>query len=100
MSDFHHLSAKLQQGGEKLKSGICPKCKSHEVFSGAGIALKKGPFGSNSIPIGLTSIAALDNFVCSECGYIESYVSDPAKLTEISRKWAKVESEDIAKTED
>jgi predicted nucleic-acid-binding Zn-ribbon protein len=78
-----------------LKTGICPKCNSHEVFSGAGIALKKGPFGSNSIPIGLTSMAALDNFVCSECGYVESYVSDPQKLAEISRKWDKIELEEV-----
>ena len=78
-----------------MKTGICPKCNSHEVFSGAGIALKKGPFGSNSIPIGLTSMAALDNFVCSECGYVESYVSDPEKLAEISRKWDKIELEEV-----
>jgi predicted nucleic-acid-binding Zn-ribbon protein len=80
-----------------LKTGICPKCNSHEVFSGAGIALKKGPFGSNSIPIGLTSMAALDNFVCSGCGYVESYVSDPDKQTEISRKWDKIELEEAEK---
>ena len=78
-----------------MKTGICPKCSSHEVFSGAGIALKKGPFGSNSIPIGLTSIAALDNLVCAECGYVESFVSDPDKLDEIARKWDKIELEDI-----
>ena len=83
-----------------MKTGICPKCSSHEVFSGAGVALKKGPFGSNSIPIGLTSIAALDNLVCAECGYVESYVSDPGKLTEISRKWDKIELEDVEKKED
>ncbi len=77
-----------------MKTGICPKCSSHEVYSGAGVALKKGPFGSNSIPIGITSIAALDNLVCVECGYVESYVSDPDKLAEISRKWARVELEE------
>jgi hypothetical protein len=80
-----------------LKSGICPKCSSHEVFSGAGIALKKGPFGSNSIPIGLTSMAALDNFVCAACGYVESYISDAGKLAELSRKWGKIEPEDTEK---
>ena len=83
-----------------MKTGICPKCSSHEVFSGAGVALKKGPFGSNSIPIGITSIAALDNLVCVECGYVESYVSDPDKLAEISRKWARVELEETEGTEE
>ena len=64
------------------------------------MALKKGPFGSNSIPIGLTSIAALDNLVCAECGYVESYVSDPDKLAEISGKWDKVDPEDIEQEKD
>jgi predicted nucleic-acid-binding Zn-ribbon protein len=88
------------QGGDQLKTGICPKCTSTEVFSGAGIALKKGPFGSNAIPIGLTSIAALDNYVCTSCGYVESYISDLGKLTEISRKWDNAGQEDSEEKED
>ncbi len=83
-----------------MKTGICPKCNSHDIFSGARVALKKGPFGSNSIPIGLTSIAALDNFVCGECGYVESYVSDRQKLIEIVRKWEQVQMEEVEKTDD
>ena len=77
-----------------MKSGICPKCTSPEVFSGADVILKKGPFGSNAIPIGLTSIAALDNYVCIRCGYVESYISDPDKLTEIAGKWNKAGQQD------
>ena len=82
-----------------MKTGTCPKCNSNKIFSGAEIPLKKGPFGSNSIPIGLTSIAALDNYVCGECGYVERYVCDPAKLAEISRKWKAVETNDAEKQE-
>ncbi len=77
-----------------MKKGICPKCTSAEVFSGADLMLKKGPFGSNAIPIGLTSIAALDNYVCISCGYVESYISDPDKLIEIAGKWDKAGPED------
>lgn len=83
-----------------MKTGTCPKCNSKKVFSGAGIPLKKGPFGSNSIPIGLTSIAALDNYVCGECGYVERYVSNRVKLDEISRKWGAVELEEIAEKQE
>ncbi len=83
-----------------MKTGICPKCTATKVFSGASVALKKGPFGSNSIPIGLTSIAALDNYVCISCGYVESYISDLGKLTEISRKWDNVAQEDSEEKED
>jgi len=73
-----------------LKNGKCPKCGSGGVFSGADIVLKNGPFGSNSIPISITSIAALDNYVCTQCGYLESYIADAKKLSEISKKWQMV----------
>ena len=76
-----------------MKTGTCPKCHHGKIFSGAKIPLKKGPFGSNAIPVGLTSIAALDNYVCVACGYVESYISDPDKLVEISRKWDAILSE-------
>ena len=83
-----------------MKTGVCPKCSSTEVFSGADIALKKGPFGSNAIPIRLTSIAALDNYVCTSCGYVESYIGDLGKLTEISQKWDNAEPKDSEEKED
>ena len=77
-----------------MKTGTCPKCASETVYSGASIPLKKGPFGSNSIPISLTSVAALDNYVCAECGYVESYVSNAERLAEISEKWVHVKEID------
>ena len=89
---------RLQQKEDiNLKSGTCPKCASKKVYSGASIPLKKGPFGSNSIPISLTSVAALDNYVCSACGYVESYVSDGERLGEIAQKWVHVKDVDAPK---
>ena len=73
-----------------MKTGVCPKCQSTEIYSGADIPLKKGPFGSNAIPVSMTSIAALDNYVCADCGYVESYVGEREKLKEIHRKWERV----------
>jgi predicted nucleic-acid-binding Zn-ribbon protein len=73
-----------------LKTGVCPKCQSTEIYSGSDIPLKKGPFGSNAIPVSMTSIAALDNYVCVDCGYVESYIGDREKLKEIHRKWVRV----------
>lgn len=72
-----------------MKEGKCPKCGSEEIYSGANVSAKSGPFGSNSIPITLMSIAALDNYVCTDCGYVESYVADAAKLKEIVQRWPK-----------
>ena len=68
-----------------MKSGICPKCSSDKVYSGAEIPLKKGPFASNSIPVSLASVAARDN-------YVESYISEADRLSEIARKWVRVKA--------
>ena len=74
-----------------MKNGQCPKCGSKEVYSGENIPLKSGPFSSNAIPVGLTSMAALDNYVCAACGLVESYIADPAKLKEVAKRWDRVE---------
>jgi len=73
-----------------MKDGKCPKCGADDVYCGKDIQLKAGPFGSNSIPVSLTSIAALDNYVCIQCGYLERYVSGSSKSKEIFTKWDKV----------
>lgn len=70
-----------------MKDGKCPKCGSKQIFSSEDLVLKGGPFGSNSIPVSLTSMAALDNYVCADCGLVESYVADQDKLKEIPKKW-------------
>jgi predicted nucleic-acid-binding Zn-ribbon protein len=70
-----------------MKTGKCPKCGSEEIYCAKDLPLKGGPFGSNSIPISLTSMAALDNYVCTDCGMVERYVADEEKLKEIARRW-------------
>ena len=73
-----------------MKNGQCPKCGSKEIYSGANIPLKSGPFAGNAIPISLTSMAALDNYVCVTCGLVESYISDKDKLDDVVELWDKV----------
>jgi len=73
-----------------MKNGQCPRCGSKEVYSGANIPLKSGPFSSNAIPIGLASMAALDNYVCVTCGLVESYIADASKLEDVAKRWDKV----------
>ena len=79
-----------------MKDGKCPKCGSVEVYSSQDLELKGGPFGSNSIPVSLASMAALDNYVCTDCGMVESYVADEDKLNEIAAKWKPVRSDSEA----
>ncbi len=73
-----------------MKNGQCPKCGASEVYSGANIPLKSGPFTSNAIPISLTSMAALDNYVCGACGLVESYIAEQSKLKDVAERWDKV----------
>ena len=70
-----------------VKNGTCPKCGSKSIYCGDKIPLKSGPFGSNSIPVSIISMAALDNYVCVDCGLVESYVADDYMLKKISQKW-------------
>ncbi|MCC6297911.1 MAG: hypothetical protein IT314_01345 [Anaerolineales bacterium] len=71
-----------------MKSGTCPNCGGAEVYAGTEIKFKDGRY--NVIPISLLDFAELDNYVCVECGYIESFVADRAKLDKIKEKWVKV----------
>jgi hypothetical protein len=82
-----------------MKDGRCPKCASDKVYAATDLPLKGGPFASNSIPISLTSMAPLDNYVCIDCGLVESYVADKEKLQEIARKWTAV-NEDVKPAEE
>jgi hypothetical protein len=34
--------------------------------------------------------ATLDNYLCLDCGYLESYISDRAALNRIEKQWPKV----------
>lgn len=73
-----------------MKQGKCPKCGSSQIYCSTDLPLKSGPFGSNSIPISLASLAALDNYACTACGYVEHYIADTAMLTKIAGKWTPV----------
>jgi hypothetical protein len=73
-----------------MKNGICPKCGSKDVRSGTQWS-RGGTYSSNRIPLGnMVSGAPLDNYVCVNCGYVESYISDERSLREIARYWPRV----------
>ncbi len=75
-----------------LKDGICPQCGSERIYSGAAIEGKEGLRGGNRIPINAVSQVALDNYVCVDCGYVESYISDRSILNRIAKEWARIKS--------
>jgi len=67
-----------------MKSGICPKCGSPEVY---------GRTGSANVIVDPWSIPWLNTIVlvCTECGYLEFYVQDTVKLVKLREKFAKIE---------
>ncbi|MBN1638837.1 MAG: hypothetical protein JW866_07710 [Ignavibacteriales bacterium] len=72
-----------------MKKGKCPKCGSSNIYEGTKVKMKGGSHGSNSIPITSWSAAPLDNYVCIDCGYVESYIANKEKLEKIKEKWPK-----------
>lgn len=69
----------------------CPSCGSSHIKSGTAIQGKEGLRGSNRIPIDATTMIALDNYLCVDCGYVESYITDRGILNRIAKTWQKVD---------
>ena len=70
-----------------MKSGTCPKCNAPEVF-----------YKESALEAGATSVqvcasflrrADLTIYVCTQCGYMETYLAQPEYLLLISKKWQK-----------
>jgi hypothetical protein len=68
-----------------VRDGVCPKCGHATVHSGRDIPVKAS--SGNTIPIDFQHHAALDNYVCVTCGYVESYISDKTALERIEKQW-------------
>lgn len=73
-----------------LRSGLCPQCGSERVRSGRRIPGKEGDYGANRIPVTATIAVPLDNYICLDCGYVESYILDRTALNLIEQVWPRV----------
>lgn len=72
-----------------MKAGTCPKCSSSTVYTKRkGISLGDG--GVHVYTEGVSKPTPLDHFVCTTCGYFESYIVDPSKLEAVARSWERV----------
>jgi predicted nucleic-acid-binding Zn-ribbon protein len=72
-----------------MKRGTCPKCNSKAVYTKRkGISMGDGGF--HVFTGGISQAAPLDTFVCTSCGYFESYIAEPAKLEAVAKTWQKV----------
>jgi hypothetical protein len=70
-----------------MKKGVCPKYQSKEIYGGTGVSMKSGWHNSNTIPISGFKTAALDNYVCGQCGFVESYIAKEKDLEAIKKRW-------------
>jgi predicted nucleic-acid-binding Zn-ribbon protein len=75
-----------------MKDGKCPKCNSTRVYTKQqGIS-----FGDGGVYVYISSewaskpVKQVDHYVCADCGYYESYISDKAKLEAVAKDWTKV----------
>ena len=61
----------------------CSKCASPKVH----VIDVDFPRYGNAIPTGTFSQARIEHHVCTACGYVEMYVSDPAVREKIAENW-------------
>lgn len=64
-----------------MKNRKCPKCNSAQVYK------KMSRSHRSYIFISLLSAARLTDYVCTDCGFTESYIFNKDKLNEIKNKW-------------
>ena len=69
-----------------MKNGKCPKCSSGDIRVSSSKDWKLRSY-RKYFQLGLLSYASLDEYVCANCGYIESYVTenekDRSKITKL-----------------
>lgn len=76
-----------------MKNGVCPKCSQNTVHSSKE-GLKYHSAGAiyvqNLKSVFVMPLKDYTNYVCTSCGYYETYITDEGKLEEIAGKWDKV----------
>lgn len=73
-----------------MKSGQCPKCQNQTVYkSKSGVAYyRKNTF--YVFTSAMTMPTSTEDYVCTTCGYVETYITDHGKLNEVAQKWEQV----------
>ena len=75
-----------------MKNVTCPKCSQNTVYtSKAGITCHGGAlYVQNLKSVFVTPLTEYTSYVCTSCGYFETYINDEDKLSQITSKWSKV----------
>ncbi len=67
-----------------MKDGVCPKCKSEEIYVD-----DSGPHGI-VMPLSLLKNIFTRLYACAKCGYLEFYIQNKQDIEKISSKFQKV----------
>jgi predicted nucleic-acid-binding Zn-ribbon protein len=68
------------------KTGECPKCGRKNIYFNDR-KMKGGQ--RNWLSFGFSSVF-INTYICTDCGYIEDYISDSTKFEKIRDKWKKL----------
>jgi predicted nucleic-acid-binding Zn-ribbon protein len=83
-----------------MKNGICPKCKSKDIYYtyyGDKIKMPGYLAGEKHLEINLilagfkTARTWMETYLCKDCGYVESYAHELDKLSQLDNaiNWIK-----------
>jgi predicted nucleic-acid-binding Zn-ribbon protein len=75
-----------------MREGVCPKCGSSEVYYGSSATGQTGLIAISfwSFPIRMVF------YVCTDCGYTESYIPEKKSLRDIAKKWQRADWQQVA----
>jgi len=75
-----------------MRNGICPKCRSKNIYMRKnGIQVGENSGGVFVHTSTMTRVTPIEAYICVDCGYFENFITDAAKLMEVSQTWTKVE---------
>ena len=69
-----------------MKSGVCPKCRSAEVF------LLEGETHRSTLKhSGWGDLTSTTDYACANCGYVEEYLRSSADRDKVRQEWQRVD---------
>ena len=66
-----------------MKSGVCPKCSSEEVYRGDSRSVV-------GVPTSTLHVQPATTYICVECGYYEFYATPGFDLDRVKERFEKV----------
>ena len=66
-----------------MQTGKCPKCDNTEIYVNT---CRVGAASRAKLPLSLMTEVAVDEFICAQCGFIESYLSDLRDMDKVKAK--------------